>query len=122
MLCVFANVSPTIILELTNAALGLEFTLDELMRCGERAWNLKRVINNRLGLTRADDKLPKALLEPYPDGGAAGFVPELDAMLSAYYVARGWDPISGYPSQEKLIDLGLEWTEPQIAINLQNRS
>ncbi len=122
VLCVFANVSPTIILELTNAALGLDFTLDELMRCGERAWNLKRIINNRLGLTGANDKLPRALLEPYPDGGAAGFVPELDAMLSAYYTARGWDPLSGYPLREKFIDLGLEWAEPQVSVNSSNNN
>src|SRR5688500_19210984 len=40
--------------------------------------NLKRAINNRMGLTRSNDKLPKALLEPFPDGGSAGFVPDLE--------------------------------------------
>jgi aldehyde:ferredoxin oxidoreductase len=29
-------------------------------------------------------------------------------MLAAYYQARGWDPISGKPTREKLLALGLE--------------
>ena len=62
----------------------------------------------RQGLTRANDKLPKALLEPFPDGGSAGFVLDFDAMLSAYYEARGWDPQTGKPTREKLSGLGLE--------------
>jgi aldehyde:ferredoxin oxidoreductase len=48
-------------------------------------------------------------LEPYKEGGAAGFVPDLPAMLETYYEARGWDKISGKPSKEKLIELGLEF-------------
>ena len=68
----------------------------------------ERVINNRMGLTRANDKLPKALLQPYNEGGTAGFVPDLESMLSAYYDARGWNKETGRPSREKLIELGLE--------------
>ena len=78
------------------------------MRSGERGWNIKRAINNRMGLTRANDKLPKAFLEPYKEGGAEGFVPDFAEMLNAYYEARGWDKESGKPSKEKLIELGLD--------------
>ncbi len=108
VMCIFANVSPQMQVDLVNAACGLDWTLEEMMRAGERAWNLKRAINNRLGLTRANDRLPKALLEPYDEGGAAGFVPELDAMLDAYYAARSWDPESGRPTRGKLLALGLD--------------
>ena len=79
-----------------------------MMRCGERGWNLKRAINNRMGLTRANDKLPKAMLEPFPDGGSAGYVPDIEAMLSAYYQYRGWDSETGKPSRTKLTELGLD--------------
>jgi aldehyde:ferredoxin oxidoreductase len=84
------------------------------MRCGERGWNLKRAINNRMGLTAENDKLPKALLEPFRDGGSAGYVPDLQGMLAAYYQARGWDPQTGRPTREKLVELGLN----DIAIDL----
>ena len=108
VMCIFANVEPDVQVKLINAACGLEWTVDDMMKAGERAWNLKRAINNRMGLTRANDKLPKALLEPFPDGGSAGFVPDLEGMLSAYYKARGWDVETGKPSGEKLVELGLE--------------
>jgi aldehyde:ferredoxin oxidoreductase len=107
VMCIFANVPVETIVGLINAACGLDWDVENLFRAGERAWNLKRAINNRMGLTRANDKLPKALLEPYPDGGSAGFVPDFAAMLEAYYVARGWDPETGRPKKEKLRELGL---------------
>jgi len=108
VMCIFANVEPDEQVKLINAACGLDWSLEDLMKSGERAWNLKRAINNRMGLTRANDKLPKALLEPFSDGGSAGFVPDIQGMLSAYYQARGWDVETGKPSREKLLELGLE--------------
>ncbi len=107
VLCVFANVSPETMVDLVNAACGYDWTLDDLLRCGERAWNLKRLINLNLGLTRANDTLPKPLLRAYADGGAAGYVIPFDEMMAAYYEARGWDAESGAPKPEKLRELGL---------------
>ena len=109
VICTFANVPPLDQLGLVNAALGLEMSLDDLLRSGERAWNLKRVINHRLGLRQKDDTLPQALMTPYEDGGAADFVPDLDAMLAAYYEVRAWDPQTGRPTAGKLSELGLDW-------------
>ncbi|MHB8778271.1 MAG: aldehyde ferredoxin oxidoreductase family protein [Anaerolineales bacterium] len=106
--CIFANVPPQTQVDLLNAALDLDWTMEDLMKSGERAWNLKRAINNRMGLTAANDKLPKALLEPYHKGGAKGFAPDLKGMLAAYYEARGWDLVTGKPSKEKLLELGLQ--------------
>jgi len=108
VMCIFANTEPEMQVKLINAACGLDWTVEDMLRCGERGWNLKRAINNRMGLTRANDKLPKALLEPFPDGGSAGFKPDLPEMLSAYYEARGWDPETGKPTRERLSQLGLE--------------
>jgi aldehyde:ferredoxin oxidoreductase len=109
--CIFANIPPESILDLVNAACGLDWSLKELMLAGERGWNLKRAINNRLGLTRGNDKLPKALLIPYSDhpSGADNYAPDFEKMIEAYYDVRGWDDITGYPKKEKLISLGLEW-------------
>jgi aldehyde:ferredoxin oxidoreductase len=108
VMCLFANVPVEMVAGLVNAACGYELNVEDLLRCGERAWILKRAINNRLGLTRANDKLPKAFLEPYADGPAAGYVPPLEEMLAAYYSARGWDPETGRPTKGKLLALGLE--------------
>jgi aldehyde:ferredoxin oxidoreductase len=107
VMCIFANVEPQMQVDLVNAACGYDWNIEDMMKCGERGWNIKRVINNRMGLTRANDKLPKAFLEPYKEGGAVGFVPDLPAMLDAYYEARGWDKETGKPTDEKLKELGL---------------
>lgn len=105
--CIFANVAASEKVSLINAACGFDWSVEEMMQCGERGWNLKRAVNHRLGLTRAHDTLPKALLTPMPDGGSAGFVPDIEAMLSAYYEARGWDSETGKPTKAKLTELGL---------------
>ena len=107
VMCIFATIDPNEQVSLINAACGYEWTLEEMMLSGERGWNLKRAINNRMGLTRANDKLPKAFLEPYNEGGAAGFALDFQAMLAAYYEARGWDWETGKPTREKLLELGL---------------
>ncbi len=111
VMCIFANVPAKTVLELVNSACGLDWQITDLMRSGERGWNLKRAINNRLGVNRKNDILPKAFSLPYADhpAGADGFVPDIHSMLEAYYYVRGWDPQSGYPTKDKLVELGLGW-------------
>jgi aldehyde:ferredoxin oxidoreductase len=108
LICIFANVSPQTQVDLLNAQLGLKWTIPDLMKSGERAWNLKRAINNRMGLSAYNDKLPKALLEPLKEGGAEGFSPDIEGMLFAYYEARDWDLETGKPTRKKLLELELD--------------
>jgi len=108
VMCIFANIAPQMQVDLINAACGYHWTIEEMMRVGERGWNMKRAINNRLGLTAANDKLPKALLEPLPTGGTEGFTPDIKKMLVAYYNARSWDHETGFPTEQKLSELGLD--------------
>ncbi len=102
--------------ELVAHCLGHEFTYDDMVKVGERAYNLARVFSVREGLTRADDTLPPRLLEdPLPEGLAEGKVNEnLPAMLDKYYELRGWDKATGKPTPEKLKELGLEEYIPDI--------
>jgi aldehyde:ferredoxin oxidoreductase len=101
------KVEPQHIADLVNAAAGWDWTAADLLETGERLCNLKRLINLRLGVTRADDTLPQRLLtEPRPSGEAAGVLPDLDTMLAEYYRVRGWTP-EGVPSAGRLDALGL---------------
>jgi aldehyde:ferredoxin oxidoreductase len=109
VMCLFAVTPPSTMVALLGAATGDEWTADRMMAAGERAWNLKRLYNCRLGLTRATEKLPRLLLEPLPDGGQMGHVPDVEGMLAEYYAVRRWDPATGRPTAEKLIELGLEF-------------
>ena len=91
----------------TAAATGVDFTLEDFVRSGERTWNLERLWNQRAGLTSADDSLPQRLLkEAHKSGPSAGVTVDLAAMLPRYYAARGWGA-DGVPTREKLMELGL---------------
>ena len=107
--CLFAAVKPSTVAQLLTAATGVEYSLEGMMRAGERVWNMKRALNFRLGLTRANDKLPKLLLQSLPDGGQEGHVPDMALMMAEYYAARGWDPATGKPTAAKLEELNLSF-------------
>ena len=90
-----------------QAAIGEQFTTEELEKVGERIWNLEREFNNAAGFTAKDDSLPKRLLtEPAKTGPAKGKVSMLAQMLPKYYEVRGWDP-EGRPTAATKTRLGL---------------
>lgn len=93
--------------KLLSAATGIEFADEEVMKIGERIWNIERLYNLREGITAKDDTLPKRLMEePMPEGPSKGRVNMLSKMLPSYYQFRGWDE-KGVPTKEKLQELGL---------------
>jgi aldehyde:ferredoxin oxidoreductase len=73
---------------------------------GERIFNLKRLYNNRLGVTAQDDRLPTRFRRETKGGGTKDHLPPLEEMLEEYYRVRGWDT-EGRPRPEKLRELGL---------------
>ena len=92
--------------ELLSAASGFDYTFKEIEECGERIWITKRGLDNLMGITAADDRLPRQILTPNKDGGAAGQAPNLNVMLKEFYPARGLGA-DGRPSKETLNRLGL---------------
>jgi len=100
------SMSVTELAEALKAATGFDYDLKEIMTCGERIWMLQRGLNNLMGITAADDRMPKRIMTPHSDGGAAGSVPNVELMLKDYYKARGLDA-KGRPLKEKLVSLGL---------------
>jgi len=77
--------------KLIDAACGGGWEVTRLLETGERIWNLERQFNLAAGLTKADDTLPKRILEePAPSGAAKGLVSKLPEMLPEYYELRGW--------------------------------
>jgi aldehyde:ferredoxin oxidoreductase len=116
VMCIFANVPPETLLDLINVSLDLDLSLEDMLKTGERGWTIKRLINNRLGLTRQNDILPKAFLVPYEDE-PDGFVPDFKGMLEAYYNIRAWDQNTGIPKLEKLLELNLDWALAALSFN-----
>ncbi len=93
--------------DLLNAALGQNWSAEDILKIGERVWNLERTFNLDAGLDPADDTLPPRLLEdPISDGPNKGYVNRLSEMLPIYYEIRGWNS-QGIPSEAKLKELSM---------------
>ena len=107
IICHFEDVSAENLLGLLRATTGWDVCYDDILRLGEQITNFKRLLNFRLGATRADDRLPKLFLKRLEQGGTEGYVPDIDALLAMLYDVRRWDPVTGLPRPEKLESLGL---------------
>jgi len=82
--------------------------IPEYMKVGERLFNLKRMYNARLGVSRKDDVLPPRFLTLNRTGdGLTNQLPPLGKLLSDYYAYRKWSE-EGIPTPEKLEELGLK--------------
>jgi len=87
-----------------NAVTGLDYSTDELLKCGDRIYNLERYFNNLAGHAEGSDYLPKRFLEePSTMPGSEGHVSELPQMLEEYYEKRGW--VNGVVPEAKLKEL-----------------
>jgi aldehyde:ferredoxin oxidoreductase len=87
-----------------SAVTGNPITVDELLKVGERVYNLERHYNNLAGFREGSDYLPERFLkEPSNGPGSKGQVCELDQMLAEYYTERGW--VNGVAPESKLKEL-----------------
>jgi aldehyde:ferredoxin oxidoreductase len=108
-LCIFLTFGNALsdLTPILSAATGIDYSDAELVRAGERIWNLERLWNLRAGIDAAQDTLPRRMLEePIPAGPHRGEVNRLAEMLPEYYRVRGWTP-DGRPGDAKLAELGL---------------
>ncbi|MCK4925706.1 MAG: aldehyde:ferredoxin oxidoreductase, partial [Spirochaetes bacterium] len=98
--------------EILSAVTGWDIDGKELLKVGERVFNLQRMFNVREGFRREDDMIPdrvrrKPAFGLYADEERCA-IKDFDGMLDEYYEARGWDVKTGVPSQKKLQDLGID--------------
>jgi len=106
-LCKFSPLPISQIVEILNSITGWNLTPGDLLAIGDRSINLKRAINLKLGMAPNEDKLPDICLSSLEEGSTAGRVPDMERLLKEYYQHRQWDPITGKPSKDKLIQLDL---------------
>jgi aldehyde:ferredoxin oxidoreductase len=89
---------------------GWNLSVKDLLKAGERIYNLERLLAVREGISRKDDILPARLLnETLPNGPAKGVKlgeKDFNRMLDEYYEIRGWDT-KGRPKREKLEEFGI---------------
>ncbi len=103
---------PSEAVDIVRAITGWDVTLEELLAVGERRLNLMRAFNAREGIGREADRLPDKLFDKPLEGGPTdGW--QLDRRqyaeaIEEYYRQVGWDPETGYPTQWKLKEVGLD--------------
>ena len=95
--------------KLFSACTGYETSERDLDQSGERISNLLRAIDIRNhGRGRhIDEAVAKSLTHPSFVDGVSLDLTEFGPMMDKYYELRGWDMKSGWPTQQKLEDLGL---------------
>ncbi len=118
------NLEAEIYAKLLTASTGIYFSEEELLKAGERIYNIERYFNNREGILREHDTLPKRFFEPIPAGVARGrAVENFEKLLDAYYLARMWS-FNGEVSEKKLMELGIikeeRFPKLQVALDLRN--
>ena len=99
--------------ELYSAATGIQISKEELMKAGERGWNLLKAANVREGFARRDDSFSERWLREGSQfveytGKVKISMEIVNKFLDDYYEERGWDVETGTPTKEKLLELGLE--------------
>ncbi len=93
--------------KLLSAVIGMQLSEDDVMKIGERIYNLERFIMSKYGFTEKDDTLPPRLIsEPMPEGPVKGQTVDLETMKKDYYSLRGW--VNGVPTLAKLKELEIE--------------
>ncbi len=115
MICEFVawTLSANDLAEMVRVTTGFDFSLKDLLSCGERTWLLKRGLGNMMGASREEDRLPKRILTPVGEGAAAGSVPDVEKLLREYYEIRGLDR-EGKPKKEVLIKAGLGYLAKKL--------
>ena len=100
------------VVALVKAVTGWDTSLYELLKAGERAYDMGRVFNAREGFTPEDDRIPRRFFEAFAEGPSAGNALPPDGFEEArvtFYRMMGWDEASGAPADWKLHELGLGW-------------
>jgi aldehyde:ferredoxin oxidoreductase len=94
--------------KLIHAASDWTFKEKDIQDIGKRIIDIERMFNNREGITRKDDTLPKRYFDdPMPLNIAKGHHidrKEFDKLLSRYYKIRGWTNV-GLVKKERIQEL-----------------
>ncbi len=98
-------------IDLIYAVTGMKYTPQELLKVGHRIHTLRQLFNVREGVNpKKDFKLPRRVLEPFPEGPLAGVKlteEDVERMREQYWETLGWDPSTGYPRRRTVEELGL---------------
>ena len=110
--CLFGFMGPTtqLISEYMAGATGLERSMDEILKCGERIGVIRHLFNLREGINPLEWEVhPRIYGDPPYEAGPLANV-SVDPLQQAYWAlgALNWDMHTTKPKKEKLLELGME--------------
>ncbi len=88
--------------KLLSGVTGVNYRSEDILKIGERIYNLERLFNIRTGFGGKDDYLPEKIF--YGENALDRKI--FNDMLQEYYEFRGWK--DGIPTEEKLRSLGIK--------------
>ena len=93
-----------------NAVTGLNYSLDELLRAGERIANLRHAFNLREGIIELKWPVHPRIIgkPPQTTGPLAGVTADIEAQVFWNLGALDWDRLTTKPNKGKLLSLGLD--------------
>jgi len=96
---------------------GHSFTLDDVLTAGARIAALRTAFNLREGVRNIELEVPDRVLgkPPLQQGPTAGFTVDEATHTEDYLSAMGWDPKTGVPRRQTLIELGLDFVAEDLA-------
>jgi len=106
---IYGGIRSNHVVEMISLCTGWDLDLQEILSIGERANNIKRLINLKIGFGIDDDTLPKRIRSTsLKNGGTGGYIPDTDMgiMLEEYFRFRGWSK-DGVPTKKKFDELDL---------------
>jgi aldehyde:ferredoxin oxidoreductase len=86
---------------LLNNLTGENYSAEELLRAGERIFNMERLFNLKAGITSEDDTLPERFFD---NNGIIRS--DFQKTIMEYYHFRGWN-VDGIPGDDKLKELDI---------------
>ena len=95
VICLFmidgGDLTLTETVDLFNAITGWGYSVQELLKTGERGFTVQRLLNMRDGYDGQTDVLPKKMLKSAKEGFRAGKTIPFERLMKDYYEIRGWD-------------------------------
>jgi len=104
VLCKFTTFAMTEVeySKLLSSVTGVKYKSEDILKVGERIYNLERLFNVKAGIDGKYDTLPPKIFK-----GKNALKREIfEDILKEYYEFRGW--VNGVPTKEKLKSLGIE--------------
>jgi len=108
-LFVYPRLDATLWPEVIQAVTGWDYSWEELLKTGARIGAIRQAFNVREGVRVVDIYISGRATghPPAESGPLKGVSIDVEAQKRELYQARGWDPDTGEPLKDTLLDLGL---------------